>query len=143
MKRGLIILSFFICIISISLVSPSLCTNRGDKCASSVRGDLVFSCDVINMSYVGNRTLDFSCNSSGLIPCCKNKPTKRYYYCVNPIFGPSGPGVTKGNEKYLEPYRPVMWTFQPDSNATLKPCEWRCYKKGYVKDHFSNGCIKV
>ena len=64
------------------------------------------------------------------------------YYCVQPVIGPFGEGVEKGNIKYEYPYSPVFWTYEKNSSAELKSCMWRC-EEGYVADLTRMKCVKI
>lgn len=136
---------FIICfsfLLSISLVSSSLCTSKGYKCLKNINVSPVAVCQLSDLNYAGNRTLDLSCDDSGLTMCCKKLSPKKTFYCLGPILF-DGEGITTGPKTYTLPYNKIYWTFQPDSNATLQPCEWRCYKRGYEKDAFVKRCVKV
>ncbi|MDO8517321.1 MAG: hypothetical protein Q7S33_04300 [Nanoarchaeota archaeon] len=141
-KRGLLILFCFLIVISISFSSASLCTSKGYKCIKNINVSPAAVCQLADLNYAGNRTLDFSCDDSGLTMCCKKLSAKKTFYCLNPIMF-DGEGITTGPKTYTLPYEKIFWAFQPDLNATLKPCEWRCYKKGYEKDSLASRCVKI
>ena len=71
-----------------------------------------------------------------------NESISHTYYCANPIMGPSGDGVVKGEKTYVYPYTPIFWTYVEEGNISVesKPCTWRC-EEGYARDLNRKRCV--